>query len=279
MKFDLKFVVITLIVALIVVPISFNYLFMWDSGSARGETSDWFTLYGNIFGGLTGGFFTYLAVLLTLRHDKQSKEKETAPQLDILHKNVELRENIVENESSNIIVEITNIGGSLAKNIECTLIIPELEDFVELVKKENIDNIIIHKFPFSESTGSSWTLVENSAQTNNPFELEVIHSKYSSKFVGHCMPLKLDQNAKVEYIIDSSVIIWLQSLLGASQKAYLNKNNELLKLHLAIKYSTEESKEVEDTFELYWDFVTIDYDEKIDGVLFKYILRSKKIDK
>lgn len=69
----LFFVIVTLIVSLIVIPIIFNFLFIWDSGLARGKTSDWFTLYGNIMGGLFGGFFTFIALRISINNEKEKE--------------------------------------------------------------------------------------------------------------------------------------------------------------------------------------------------------------
>ncbi|MBR8645866.1 hypothetical protein KEH51_23440 [[Brevibacterium] frigoritolerans] len=60
------FGLVTLLLALIAIPMMFNYWFLWDSGEAKGDTSDWFTLYGNIFGGLIGGFFYILGFVINI---------------------------------------------------------------------------------------------------------------------------------------------------------------------------------------------------------------------
>ncbi|PEZ08791.1 hypothetical protein CN330_23820 [Priestia megaterium] len=70
------FISATIAIALIVIPMAFNFLFLWDSGLSKGKTDDWFTMYGSIFGGLIGGFFTYIALVYTLKHDKDKLEKE-----------------------------------------------------------------------------------------------------------------------------------------------------------------------------------------------------------
>lgn len=72
----IKFLALSIFISLIVIPMTFNFLFLWDSGLAHGNLEDWFTLYGSIFGGLIGGFFTYLALLYTLKHDKEKLESE-----------------------------------------------------------------------------------------------------------------------------------------------------------------------------------------------------------
>ncbi|WP_338470926.1 hypothetical protein R4Z10_19465 [Niallia sp. XMNu-256] len=92
MKMSPLFVVMTLIVTLIFIPIIFNIFFLWDSGYARGKTSDWFTLYGNIFGGLIGGFFTFIALMLTFRWEGE-KQKE----LDNKYQNRMVKNYVINN--------------------------------------------------------------------------------------------------------------------------------------------------------------------------------------
>lgn len=280
MNFDFnpKFIIGALIIALLIVPISFNFLFMWESGLSRGGSSDWFTLYGNIFGGLTGGFFTYLAVLLTLNHNQKTREKETAPQLDILHKNVEFRENEIGNEPNKIGVEITNIGGSIAKNIECTLSIPNIESVINFMQdsdeKYKSQILEVHKDVYKRKL---WTIEERDENKNILIDYKYLLPNYSPKFIGHCIPNKLDTTAKVEYFMNSSITFWIQSILSSIEKAQMYETNELLKFHLTIKYGTAESKEMVSTFELYWEFITIDYEVDTNSAIFKYILRSKLI--
>jgi hypothetical protein len=67
---------VAFIVSMVVIPIGFNYLFLWDSGASRGDTSDWFTLFGGILSGLISGFFTYLALLLTLENERKKEKKK-----------------------------------------------------------------------------------------------------------------------------------------------------------------------------------------------------------
>ncbi|WKA59951.1 hypothetical protein QWY16_07545 [Planococcus shenhongbingii] len=297
MKFDWKFIIITLIVALILVPVSFNYLFMWESGWSKGAESDWFTLYGNVFGGLTGGFFTYLAVLLTLRHDKQSKEKETAPQLDILHKNISFKLNSIDHELNKIGIELTNIGGSLAKNIECTLFLPEIDKTIELLSEivkinnyavendemvmhpDNYGNILsFQKVGFGIEYNDRWRLEETDKNTKEYIDEKYISKEYYPKFIGHCMPLKFDSTAKVEYVMDVSITSWIQTILNNLGSVLDNKNDELFKFHLKVEYTTTESILITNLFELNWDFVTIDIDESRSEATFKYILRSKLLE-
>ncbi|MEA3318410.1 MAG: hypothetical protein U9Q88_00175 [Bacillota bacterium] len=87
LKNTIIIILTTLVISLVVIPIVFNYLFLWESGQARGDTSDWFTLYGGILSGLIGGLFTYLALMLTLRNDSK-KEQE--------FKKVEEKRNIIQ---------------------------------------------------------------------------------------------------------------------------------------------------------------------------------------
>lgn len=134
-KFNAWFVIITLVVALVLVPIIFNFVFMWESGWSRGKTSDWFVLYGNIIGGLIGGFFTYLALILTLNYQNKDKKNEMRPRIDIPHQIIEFLDTGDEINNKQIVIVLNNVGGSLAKNIECSLSLSDFEQAVDALDK------------------------------------------------------------------------------------------------------------------------------------------------
>lgn len=70
------FFFIFIIVSVLIIPVVFNFLFLWESGYSRGKTEDWFTFYASIFGGLIGGFFTYLALIYTLEQTTSKLKEE-----------------------------------------------------------------------------------------------------------------------------------------------------------------------------------------------------------
>lgn len=72
----------SLIGSLIVFPMVFNFLFLWNSGLSRGSTSDWFTLYGNITGGLIGGAITYFSLVKTLSNEREKMKNMTQKELE-----------------------------------------------------------------------------------------------------------------------------------------------------------------------------------------------------
>lgn len=87
-------IIVALVVALLIIPIGFNFIFMWESGFSKGKTSDWFVLFGGIFGGLIGGFFTYLALVFNL---KSEKAKENSSQLEFINRSI--KRSILNNKS------------------------------------------------------------------------------------------------------------------------------------------------------------------------------------
>lgn len=76
-KLNWKYIIFPLVLGLILIPICFNYsfifLFIWDNGMSKYEPSDWFTFYGDIFLGLIGGFFSYWALALTFKREAEVK--------------------------------------------------------------------------------------------------------------------------------------------------------------------------------------------------------------
>lgn len=79
---------VILLVSLIAILMLFNFAFMWVSGVSRGKSSDWLVLYGNKFGGLIGGGFTYLALMLTFKEQK----KDSYPLLYLPKQNMDFIE-------------------------------------------------------------------------------------------------------------------------------------------------------------------------------------------
>ncbi|WP_233005481.1 hypothetical protein [Exiguobacterium aurantiacum] len=111
-KFQIfKFLAITIFVSLILIPMIFNFFFLWDSGSAKGKTEDWFTLYGSIFGGLIGGFFTYLALIYTLNYDKSKLKKE---ELLMVKESVLMIREYINDLEDNVI----QLGAFIPENIQ-----------------------------------------------------------------------------------------------------------------------------------------------------------------
>jgi len=274
-KFNLKFVIITLIVSLVIVPILFNIFFMWDSGLSRGETSDWFTLYGNIIGGLIGGFFTYLALLLTLNDQKVNKKKEMRPRIDIPYQNIEF----IDTNDSNmnfekVVIELNNIGGSIAKNIECTLSIPNFEDTVNALK-ERKDNYGIH---LKDKNNEGAHLLVNGKKDGKWTSLGGVYKSYNSEFIGSCIPLVLNHEAKAQYILENNVSNWVSFIVKNRSYSFGRyKKEELFDFDLEIKYSSYEFGDITDYFKLNWEFIGIMVEDS--KTKYQYILKCIKVDK
>ncbi|ALC85711.1 hypothetical protein AM499_07650 [Bacillus sp. FJAT-22090] len=108
-------VIASLVVALLIIPIGFNFFFMWESGFAKGNTSDWFVLFGGIFGGLIGGFFTYLALVFNL---KSEKAKENITRLDFINRSIQ--RSILNNKNfiDMTLKEFYKIRGSVGEDLK-----------------------------------------------------------------------------------------------------------------------------------------------------------------
>lgn len=292
MKFDfrinLKFVFISLVVALIVVPILFNYLFLWESGEARGETSDWFTLYGNIIGGLLGGFFTYLALLLTFKEQKETKMEEMRPKIDIPHQTIEFIDSGDTFIFKRILIELNNIGGSIAKNIECSYSLPNYDDVLSSLEnaKNHLKIDFIRATTFQagdtidifEQRKKSVHLIVRDNEGNQKLSLGSVYNKYDSEFLGTCIPLILNYEAKTQFSFEPNVSYWIDYI---AQNRYYTagkfNENELFNFNLEVNYSSDEYGDFSDTFILEWEFIGIWAEES--QTKFKYVLKSKKVNK
>ncbi|MFU7590090.1 hypothetical protein ACMX9J_14290 [Priestia sp. RMT2NF4] len=276
-KFNIKFVIITLVVALIVVPVLFNFLFMWESGWSRGETSDWFTLYGNIIGGLIGGFFTYLALLLTFKEQKETKKNEMRPRIDIPHQNFEfIDSDILEDYYAPIVIELNNIGGSIAKNIECKLSLPNFGEVVGAISKEQkrlkINMIGLDAItPGHTFQGRSVKILPNDESTV-PY-IGDIEKECDPEFIGSCIPMILNYEAKTKYFLETNVSTFINYVMRKRNYRFGEFNkDEIFDLDLEIKYSSIEYGEFTDYFRLKWKFTGITMGKT--GIKFQYRLLS-----
>jgi hypothetical protein len=285
-RFNLKFIVVTVVVSLIVVPIVFNYLFMWDSGLSRGETSDWFTLYGNIIGGLLGGFFTYLALLLTFKEQKETKKEEMRPRIDIPHQTIEFFDTDEKPNFKLIAIELNNIGGSIAKNIECSLSLPNYDEVLEALEKARshfkIDPLRAttgHVDDIANGSGRrSVNLIVRDDKGNKKTSLGSVYNIYESEFIGTCIPLVLNHQAKTQYILEHNVSYWVDYIVqNRNYSAATYNEGELFNFNLEVKYSSDEYGNFIDTFNLEWEFIGmwVGGESKLK---YKYVLKSTKVN-
>ncbi|MGG4264508.1 hypothetical protein [Peribacillus simplex] len=150
-------------------------------GWSRGETGDWFTLYGNIFGGLIGGFFTYLALLLTFKEQNETKKKEMRPRIDIPHQTIEFIDSGDQLNYKPIV-------------IECSLSLPNYDEV--LTALENAKNHLkidflrattAHIDDISDIEGKgkkSVHLIVRDDKGNQKTSLGSVYNKYKSEFIG-----------------------------------------------------------------------------------------------
>ncbi|MED2035649.1 hypothetical protein P4V58_00080 [Bacillus wiedmannii] len=279
MKLKPWFIVCTLLVALIVIPVLFNLLFLWDSGLARGEMSDWFVLYGNIFGGLIGGFFTYLALELTFRQ----KEKDLQPQIDIPHQMIEI---VDADHDTNpfipIAIELNNIGGGIAKNIECKLKLSNYEHVykylytntwglnLQVKKNEPLDGGLI-KFDSKETF-----IVHVTKDGVYKGYMGEYYEEYGKVFLGSCLPLSVNHEAKVKFVLHHSLRNWINYIIR--YKTIYDKTEDVLfNFELEVSYFSGENKKSTDCFKLEWENGGIRYEGT--QVRHQYILRSERLEK
>lgn len=268
-KFNTKFIILTLIVALIVVPVIFNYAFMWESGWARGETSDWFTLYGNIIGSLIGGFFTYLALLLTFKEQKENKQEEMRPRIDIPYQNIDFIHN--DDSYEVIAIEINNIGGSIAKNIECKLTILNFENTLKVMElnKSDLDFKVFHH---DEDSAVASVLDEEGKER----VLGSVTKTNDVSFVGSCVPMILNHEAKANYLLELNISNWTNYLVRNWFKIKTEPNYAIFNFNLEIKYSSIEYGDFVDSFDVALDFIRVVAGPKM---IYQYVLKSRKVDK
>lgn len=273
------FVLLTLIVALIVFPMLFNYVFLWDSGFSKGNTSDWFVLYGGIFGGLIGGYFTYIALLLTFNNETKKKQDQMRPRIDIPYQTFDFIND--ENFRNIISIELNNIGGSVAKNIECEL---TLQNYVEAINtlengKENLNiELVPTKTKILSGENDIWDektfikiLDEDGKHVTG---LGGIRKVFKPKFIGTCIPMALNHEAKSNYILENNVGQWINYIVKKRKYTSFEMNeNELFELGLKVKYSSIEYGDFTDYFKLTWKHLAIIADDNGE-IRFQYLLKS-----
>ncbi|PEB16989.1 hypothetical protein COO08_19475 [Bacillus toyonensis] len=275
MKYKSLFILCTLVVTLVGVPVLFNYVFLYESGHAKGEMSDWFTFYGNIFGGLIGGFFTYVALILTFK----KQEEDMQPQIDIPHQSFEFVDDDTYTDLyTPIIIELNNIGGSIAKNIECKLSLSNYEEVFEYLKDkaEELEIEVKESNITIESEIVNQFDIDINKKGIYEGHLATIRKEYRSSFLGTCLPLTLNHEAKAKYIIHKQVRNWA-NYIGRNIPFDYDIKDVLFEFELEVKYVTIKGEEISDLFKLKWEDAGIG----LEGtkIRYQYILRSKKIDK
>lgn len=274
--------ILSLIVALIGIPVMFNFAFMWDSGHAKGQTSDWFVFYGNIFGGLIGGFFTYLAVVLTFRNEKKKKEEEMRPNLDIPNKSYEFIDD--NNYNGSIAIDINNIGGSIAKNLECQLTLTNYDEVIDALKKIESDlkmKIITTKTSMVvcekeeqdkvEIEQKTFMMVVNEDGKETP--IGGVQNEYPSMFIGSCIPIHFNHEANAKFIIHPHVSRWINYIIK-NRSIKDVQENEIFEFDLRMKYSSIEYGNYTDYFNLKWRFVGAIADKNLR---YQYVLECTKL--
>ncbi|EMX0192427.1 hypothetical protein AAFX88_003433 [Bacillus cereus] len=277
MKLTPGFIIGTLLVTLIGIPVLFNFVFLLDFGLAKGEMSDWFTFYGNIFGGLIGGFFTYGALLLTFRQ----KEKEMKPQMDIPHQIIEFIDDDNDtNPFTPIAIELNNIGGSIAKNIECKLSLSNYEEIFGFLRGNQEDLGIElkkdHELDFENIPSNKRKKVTVRIKREGAYKGHLyVYKESMSSFLGSCVPLTLNHEAKATYVIPSNTGIghWI-NYIARNKKVYPAAKDVLFEFELEVKYSSPEGEDLYDRFKLKWELKGKSFEDT--ETKHWYILRSEK---
>lgn len=253
------FAIVILLFALIIIPICFNFLFIWDSGFSNGKTSDWFVFYGGIFGGLIGGFFTYLALLLTLNNQRDQKVKEMRPRIDIPFQSMTFSSK--KDDNDRIAIELNNIGGTLAKNLECKLSIMNYDE-IRSGFKNNTGGFMVGSNE-EDVYFNLWKTVEGGLRGDY-----VGHfcKEYDDVFIGSCVPLALDYKAKSTYLLNDDVSEWINRLGGLGEK--------IVTMNLEIKYSSLEFGDFTDNFKLEWNCISNNATLKSDRLIYNFVLKS-----
>lgn len=276
LKLTPGFIIGTLLVTLIGIPVLFNFVLLLGTGLAKGNMSDWFTFYGNIFGGLIGGFFTFGALLLTFKKEK----KDMKPQIDIPHQGIEFIDDGKGTDSFiPIAIELINIGGGIAKNIECNLELSNYEDVLEYLERNSKSmNISVTKHDpldlgemYSELKGT-FRIYGKLDGVNNV--MGEYREKYESSFWGSCLPITVNQEAKVNFVLHRGLRNWI-NYIGRDRTSYHQPKKVLFNFKLEVAYESGNGEKTTDFFKLKWEDGGIRLEE--DKIKQQYILRSEKL--
>jgi len=242
---------------MIIFPIVFNFLFLWDSKHMNGNTSDWFTLYGGILSGMIGGTLTFLGVKITLKHKDKRNEEEKKPKLDILDQHFLLNAGLSYDHRKNIEIKVQNLGGSIAKNIEAKL---KFKDFDKLINEaENRankgikDNLYINSFidPRNEVKRASLSVELDIDHKVQDFIFGNIGEVYF-RLIGNCIPIELDFRSYAGFEVPSDVHGWITYFWGSTN---WDKRGEFFQegvfdMILELKYHSIDNKEFIQKFNL-----------------------------
>ena len=113
---------------------------------------------------------------------------------------------------------------------------------------------------------------------NQKTSLGSVYNKYEPEFIGACLPLTLNYEANVKYLLEPHVCYWIDYIVqNRHYAAGLFNDDELFTLNLEVKYSSDEYGEFCDTFNLKWECIGI-WAENDAQLKYKYVLKSSKVN-
>lgn len=108
--------------------------------------------------------------------------------------------------------------------------------------------------------------------------LGAVYEKYNAEFIGTCIPLVLNHEAKAKYRLQINVNNWINYIVkkrNYTRAGY--KEEELFNFNLEVKYSSNEYGNFHDYFKLEWEFIGIWAEDS--KLRYQYVLKSTKVDK
>ncbi|WP_163529278.1 hypothetical protein [Halobacillus ihumii] len=76
-KFKFTLIILSGVSVIMLFPILTNFIMTLSWFEIAGDKNTWISFYGSYLGGITGGLLTLGGVLLTLNHQKESKEQDS----------------------------------------------------------------------------------------------------------------------------------------------------------------------------------------------------------
>lgn len=249
---------------------------IFERNYVNGSESDWFTLYGNIVGGLLGGLFTYFALEMTFKKE----HNDNAPKIDISNQKIDFFESKDIFYRNEVPIELINIGGTIAKNIECKLTISNFDEVIEWwkvnkYKKEQKHNIEINFLDHQQ--GESCQLIVKSSSGKN-YSLGGLH-KETFSFLGSSVPIMINHESKIYFSFDNTISNWLHFM--AEHLDYAKSEKEkIFSFDLEVNYEAEGYKKIQDKFHLQLSLTgihaTIGVQDHDSHLKYQYLLKVNK---
>lgn len=242
-----------------------NSTSFWKIIISNTDVSDWFTLTGGVLSGVIAGALTFFGVKLTINHNEKKEILESLPKLEVLDHQLYLSASQNREQRGNIVFNIQNFGGTIAKNIESEIMFKDFEKLVnkavdafpKISPKANSNSPKVDSRIFGVANNykgrAAYLIIANMNMDNiiTDNHYGTINEKYH-RLLGNCVPINLNYEAKAQLILPADIHGWLTYFFGIAKFEVFEEG--LFDMLLKLSYSSLNNEKYNKEFELKFEY-------------------------